>query len=119
MAKASDALDCDEISGHGAAVAESVESCDTGAHQRRCIFRPQSIRNACQRLYRHTDIFRIAAVIADPRNLQFDAGHEIAAPARIASPTIPAKPSDSDSITGLPWLGIWPERIYYSGDLVA
>jgi hypothetical protein len=60
----------------------------------------------------------VAAVVADPGNLQLHTCYEIAAAARLTLPTVAAMPSDSHPVAGLPWIGIFSDRIDHPRDFM-
>ena len=119
MAESSYPLDGDEIAGPGAAVPQRVEGRDAGAHERSRFFRPQRVGDMRERLDRRDHVGRVAAVVADARDLQKSAIDKIAAAAWIALEAISAVPSDADAIADFPIARFVADRLDDAGDFMS
>src|SRR5215471_6606826 len=111
MAKTADALDSDKFAWPGAAVTQCVEGSDARTHKGCSVFRGERVWNTSERHYRYGYVLSVAAVVADARNLQFHAGYEIAATARLAFSAVPAVPAYPDAVADFPWIRIGSERV--------
>jgi hypothetical protein len=61
----------------------------------------------------------VAAVVADPGNLQVPTIDEVAAAAWVAFETVSTMPSDADTIAEFPIARAFADRVDYSGDFVS
>ena len=99
--------------------AESIEGCDTGAHQGSGLFGPQRVGDMREGLDRRNHVWGITAVVTDPEDIENAAIDEIAAPAWIASEPVSTVPSDADSIANFPITCIFAERLDQPGNLMS
>jgi hypothetical protein len=115
-----DSQDRDGVSGSRTAVPKSVKGCYSGAHERACIGRLKSLGNQSQRFSRDDNVIRIPAVVSDARDLRSQlASNEIPAAAGRAMPTMPAMPTDADSLPGLQEGDVVANRVDDSGNFVS
>src|SRR5690242_20695508 len=110
---------CDGVAAACAAVAQRVESGDSGAHQRPSFNRTDLIRNQRQPFEGHENIILVPAVHSDARDLLVRAGDEAAAATGLAVSAIRPEPADADALPDFPLRHVKTKRIDYSGDLVS
>ena len=119
MAESADALNCYQIAGARARVAERVENRDAGAQQWRGLGGGKFFRNGGYRFGGHDHVFLITAVVTDAGNLFVLAVDEIAAAAGIAGEVVAAVPSDSDALAGFPVGNVGADSVDAAGDFVS
>jgi hypothetical protein len=83
-------------------VAQRIEGRDPGAEQRRGIGGGKLVGNCGKRTGGSHHRLGVAAVIRDAGYAQVPAVDQPAAPARLATLAIPAKPADADALSGAP-----------------
>src|SRR6185503_7006704 len=119
MAESSDALHSDEIPWHRAAMAQSVERGDSGAHERRGFGRVKRLRHVRHRFHRCDHEFLIAAVITDAGHQTTDAIDEVSSPARLARAVLSTVPAHADAVSFVPALHASAGLVDGSGNFVS
>src|SRR5215831_14696866 len=103
VAEPAEAEDRDEVARPGTAVAQRVERCHAGAHQRRGVWRGQLRGHPCEGRRRGDQVVGVAAVERDASHLRAGlAGEKVAATAVVAGEAVPGVPTDADALAGLP-----------------
>lgn len=102
MTEAADALDCNQVAGKGAAVAQRVVGGDAGAQQRRCVHVFEAVGDGNERLDGSDHVLLIAAVVADAGDLLIAAIDKIAAAALATGVVVAAMPADAGTLALLP-----------------
>jgi hypothetical protein len=103
MAESAQAEHRHQIAGPRAAVAETVERGDAGAHQRRRLHRGQFLRHPRQRFGARDRVIGIAAVAGDAGDVGGRlAGKEVPPAAVIAIPAVSAVPAEAGALAGRP-----------------
>jgi hypothetical protein len=120
MAESAQAEHRHQIASPRAAVAETVERGDAGAHQRRRLHRRQFLRHARQRFGARDGVIGIAAVAGDAGDVGGRlAGEELAPAAVIAIPAISAVPAETGALAGRPSGHAGADCIYNPDDLMS
>src|SRR5262249_46314879 len=105
VAGPAEAEDRDEVARPGTAVAQRVERCHAGAHQRRGVRGGQLRGHPCEGRRGGDQVVGVAAVERDASHLRAGlAGEEVAAVAVVAGEAVPGVPTDADALAGLPTL---------------
>src|SRR5215470_13958394 len=102
MPEPPDALDGNNISGPGAAMAQRVERSNAGTHQRARFGGIQPVRDCREPFGGSEHVLLIAAIKVDPRNFLVVARNEIALATGRAGEVVTAVPADADSLPFFP-----------------
>src|ERR1017187_3296734 len=119
MAKSAQAEHRYHVARPRAAVSETVERGDAGAHQRRRFHRGQLLGHPRQRFGARDGVIGIAAVAGDAGDVCGRlAGEEVSAPAVIAVPAVSSVPAQTGALAGRPSGHAGADSIYNPDDLV-
>jgi len=118
MAEASDTLNCDQLTGARARVAQRVEDGDAGAEERGGFGGGEIVGDCRYRLGGRDHVLGVAAVVSDARNLSVFAEREVAAAAGFAGKIMASMPADSYALAGLPLRDAFADRVDAAGDFV-
>ncbi len=99
VAEAADALDCDEVGGERAAVAEGVEGGDSGAEEWGGFDVFEGLGDGCEGFDGGDHVLRVAAVVADAGDFEVTAVAEVSAATGEACAVLAAVPADSYALT--------------------
>src|SRR5262249_4584636 len=103
VAEPAEAEDRDEVARPGTAVAQRVERCHAGAHQRRGVWGGQLSGHPCEGRRGGDQVVGVPAVERDAGHLYACLpGEEVAAAAVVAVPAVPGVPTNADALAGLP-----------------
>src|SRR5436190_3736779 len=119
MAQASHAQDRNRVRRSCSAVPKRVECCDTGTQQRSRIDALQGIGNRRERFCGNHHIIGVAAIVRDSGDERILACDQIAPPAGLAPPTVPAIPANARTLPLLPLRHTHANRVYLAHYLMS
>src|SRR5260370_9122779 len=100
-------------------MSQRVKRGDPGTHQRRRLGRVERFRHLRQSFHRRDHEFLIAAIVADPANLDVCAVHDVSASARKTRAVLPTVPADSNPLAFLPFLHARAQFVDHAGYFVS
>src|ERR1700722_2214871 len=119
MPQAADSLHSYQFSGAGSRIAQRIENCDAGTHQRSGFLRRQIVGQGGDGLRGHDHVLRIPAVEMKSSNLFKLAVDEVTPAAGLAFEAMPAMPAHANTLSRRPQRNAVADGIDASSDLMA
>jgi hypothetical protein len=102
MSQAANTLNGDQVPCSCSGIAQGVEDGDASTKQRRGFVSWQIVRHSGNGLCGDNDVFGVASIEVDRRNLFELAENKVAPPAWVALKAMSTVPTNADTLTGLP-----------------
>jgi hypothetical protein len=119
MAEAADSLHGDKVARERAAMAESIECRDSGAHEGRGFRSVKRLRHPRQGFDRRDHEFLVSAVVTDSAHQAIRTVYEVASPAGQTGAVLPAVPTYANPVSLTPAIHIRSELVDCPGDFVS